>query len=89
MGSSFDDFLTGDDQDNFIIDGMFVYASYRSGYSPVFGLGDDWIDGGAGVDRIMTGAGNDTVVYDAHDGTVRDEGRIEYRSATRQHFRHG
>jgi Ca2+-binding RTX toxin-like protein len=76
MGSSFDDFLTGDDQGNLIIDGMFSYASYYASGGPLFGLGDDWIDGGAGVDQIMTGAGNDTVVYDEQDGTVRDQGRL-------------
>ena len=76
MGSSFDDILFGDDQDNVIVDGMFFYASNYSGggVAPLFGEGDDWIDGGAGDDEIMTGAGNDTVVYDVTDGHVFDEG---------------
>lgn len=69
LGTSFDDVLIGDAQDNFILDGTLLYAPYM-----VFGQGDDWIDGGAGVDRIMTGAGNDTVVYDADDGSIYDEG---------------
>ncbi len=74
MGSSFDDTLYGDDQDNFIIDGMFDYAWYYYSSSPLFGKGDDWIDGGAGDDMIMTGLGNDTVVYDAADTDVSDAG---------------
>lgn len=78
LGSSFDDVLYGDDQDNYIIDGMFVYPSYYYGTSLLFGLGDDWVDGGLGSDSIMTGAGDDTVVYDAADD-VRDwGGRNEY-----------
>lgn len=78
LGSSFDDVLYGDDQDNVIVDGMFFYPSYYYGTALYFGLGDDWIDGGLGSDNIMTGAGNDTVVYDSLD-LVRDEGgRNEY-----------
>lgn len=73
MGSSSNDILIGDDQDNFIIDGWLHFESVYGG-GEVFGKGDDWIDGGAGEDQIMTGAGNDTVVYDAQDGQVRDSG---------------
>jgi Ca2+-binding RTX toxin-like protein len=73
IGSSFDDILIGDEQDNIIVDGMFDYTSYYW----VYGKGDDWIDGGAGVDRIYTGAGNDTVVYDVVDFDVRDEGDVD------------
>ncbi|MDP3759234.1 MAG: calcium-binding protein [Ramlibacter sp.] len=69
LGTSYDDVLFGDDQDNYIIDGTLIYGQYF-----FYGQGDDWIDGGAGVDRIMTGAGNDTVVYDANDGWTYDEG---------------
>ena len=74
VGSSFNDVLTGDDQANVISDGMFSYASYYSGPRYHFGEGDDWVDGGAGDDLIKTGAGNDTVVYDAADTNVSDEG---------------
>jgi Ca2+-binding RTX toxin-like protein len=74
IGSSFDDILIGDDQDNYLVDGMIIYSSYYFGPNLLFGMGDDWIDGGAGVDQISTGAGNDTVVYDAQDGMVVDEG---------------
>jgi Ca2+-binding RTX toxin-like protein len=73
LGSSHDDFLTGDDQDNSILDGMFSYDPFYPD-GPLFGAGDDWIDGGAGDDEIRTGAGNDTVVYDAADSEVSDEG---------------
>jgi Ca2+-binding RTX toxin-like protein len=72
VGSSFDDVLIGDDQNNEFIDGWLFYTTY-SGGALVFGGGDDFIDGGAGADGIMTGAGNDTVVYDAAD-LVHDEG---------------
>lgn len=79
MGSSFDDVLMGDDQDNVIVDGMMTYPTWASNQAMWFGGGDDWIDGGAGNDSIHTGAGNDTVVYDAADGNgyVRDEGALD------------
>lgn len=78
LGSSFDDVLYGNDQDNVIVDGIFFYPSYYYSSNLLFGLGDDWIDGGLGSDNIMTGAGNDTVVYDPLDLAYDEGGRNEY-----------
>jgi Ca2+-binding RTX toxin-like protein len=75
-GSSYNDTLTGDDGDNYLVglDGLDLLYG---------GLGEDWLEGSGGDDLLYGGNGNDTYAFGYGDGldTVSDVG-IGYENVT-------
>lgn len=67
-GSDYDDHLTGNDENNYVVGG--------DGNDTLYGLGgDDYLFGGAGINVMYGGEGNDTFVnYGDHDTVYGGDG---------------